>query len=237
MFEPMPFESFRQSLVPRGRSKGWQQGEHLLLAAPTSGGKTTLASKLLPIRKHVVIAVTKIADPVIEKEFKGWTRLAYWPRGGPPSWETRILLWPKPGKSLAETKAVQKEVMGNALDAISLQGNRCVCIDEMLYFSDPKFLGLGNEIGMMHYFGRSSGISMVSLTQRPSWIPRVIYSSVSHALIARTKDREDAKRLADLGGTDARELGANLEKLLDKHDYVYTNPQGNARSAIINTRR
>lgn len=217
--------------------KGWKQGEHMLIAGPTSAGKTTLASKLLPIRSHAVMLVTKTDDPVFAEEFKDWTRYHSWPKNGPPSWEKRILLWPKPGKSLMETKAVQREVMGNALDAIGTQGKRTVCVDECIYMADPKFLGLGNEIGMLHYFGRSAGITMLTLAQRPAWVPRIIMSSVTHAYVARTRDKDDAKRLADFGGVDAKEISANTAALADRHDYVYINPQGDSTPTIINTRR
>lgn len=238
-----PRQPFAQHLeqqrarVYKGDNLGWHQGDHIMIVGPTSAGKTTLASKLLPLRSHVVMLVTKMRDPTFEREYKGWTRLNSWPRKGPPQWENRVLLWPKPGKTLAETKGIQREVFADALDRIARQGNRTVCVDETLYMGDPKYLNLGNEIGMLHYFGRSSGVSMVTLTQRPAWIPKIIYSSVTHAYVARTKDRDDAKRLADLGGTDAKELAANLETLTDKHDYCYVNPQGDAPGVILNTRR
>lgn len=228
-----PQESWRDHLS----KLRWTQGDHILISAPTKAGKTTLMRSLVEKRSHVVVFVSKMKDPTFEAEFKGWTILREWPKGGPKPYETRILLWPKPGKTLKETIMNQRVVFRNALDAISREGNRCVVIDESLMMNDPRLVGLGNEIGLLHYYGRSAGISMVDLTQRPSWIPKVIYSSVTHAYIARTRDAQDAKRLADMGGVDARELAANLLVLPNRHDYVYVNPQGDAPSTIINTRK
>ena len=215
----------------------WRQGEHVLVSGPTSAGKTTLAAQLLPRRSHVVMLVTKLKDPTFASEYKGWERLEKWPKGGPPSYMRRILLWPKPEKTTRATILKQRDVMRDTLDAILHEGGRCVCVDEGLYFSDPKYLGLSTELGMMHYTGRSAGISMVTLAQRPFYLPKVVLSSITHGYFARTRDKDDLKRLADIGSVDTKEVAANLATLSDRHDYVYLNPQGDARSAVVNTRR
>lgn len=216
----------------------WAQGDHLLISAPTKAGKTTMMRQLVEKRSHVVVFVSKMQDDVFAREFKGWHRLEEWPSGGPRSWMTRILLWPKPIKNdINATMRKQREVFSTALNEILTQGNRCVVIDESLMMNDAKLLNLGTEIGMAHYYGRSAGITMVDLTQRPSWIPRVIYSSVTHAYIASTKDRDDARRLSDMGGIDAKEVGHNLMRLPSRHDYLYLNPLGDSRPVVVNTRK
>lgn len=215
----------------------WEQGDHMLLSAPTKAGKTTMMRQLIEKRSHVVVMVSKMKDPVFTREFKDFDRFDEWPHGGPRIWQNRVLLWPKPEKNVRDTLAKQREVFSDALNAILNQGNRCVVIDESLMMNDPKLLGLGTEIGMAHYYGRSAGITMLDLTQRPSWIPRVIYSSVTHAYIASTKDRDDAKRLSDMGGIDAKEVGYNLIRLPSRHDYIYLNPLGDVSPAVVNTRK
>jgi hypothetical protein len=78
---------------------------------------------------------------------------------------------------------------------------------------------------------------MVVLTQRPAWIPRIIYSSASHVFLGATAgDRDDSRALASLGGRDSKRVADHLETL-PKHDLVYLNPMGSARSRIVNTRR
>jgi len=208
-----------------------------MISAPTNGGKTTLAADLVRQRSHVVVFVSKLNDDTLTHRFKGWTRLTEWPKGGPHAWQTRILLWPKAAKTIRETVQRQRDVFAPALDAIFHEGNRCIVIDETLMFSDPRMIGLGDQLGMLHYTGRSAGLSLVTLSQRPAWIPKVIYSSVTHAYIARTRDAQDLKRLADLGGIDTNELRRNLSQLTDRRDYVYVNPQGDAPPAVVNTRR
>lgn len=215
----------------------WRQGEHVLISGPTSAGKTTLAASLLPRRSHVVMLVTKMKDPTFANEYRDWERLEKWPRGGPLNYQRRILLWPKPEKTTAATIAKQRDIMRETMDAILHEGGRCVCVDEGLYFSDPMFLNLKAELGMLHYTGRSAGISMVTLAQRPFYLPKIVLSSITHGYFARTRDKDDLKRLADIGSVDAKEVAANLAVLKDRHDYVYLNPQGDGASSIVNTRK
>lgn len=215
----------------------WRQGDHMLISAPTNAGKTTMARKLIEKRSHVVVFVSKMKDPTFTNDFRDFDRLTDWPKGGPRGYQNRILLWPTPEKLVTDTLAKQRDVFRTAINAILHQGNRCVVIDESLMMTDPQFVGLGKEIGLAHYYGRSAGITMLDLTQRPSWIPRVIYSSVSHAYIASTKDKDDARRLSEMGGVDAKEVGHNLMRLPTRHDYVYLNPLGDAQPTIVNTRR
>lgn len=219
------------------RNLQWDQGDHVLISGPTKAGKTTMMRQLIEKRSHKVVFVSKMQDPTFDNDFKGFERITEWPKGGPRPWQKELLLWPKPEKDIRDTLAKQQNVFREAINAILTQGNRCVVIDESLMMNDPRLVNLGTEIGMAHYYGRSAGITMVDLTQRPSWIPKVIYSSVSHAYIASTKDAVDAKRLADLGGVDAKEVAANLFALPTRQDYVYLNPLGDASPTVINTRR
>jgi len=216
----------------------WRQGEHVLVCGPTSSGKTTLVRPLLERRGHVVMLVTKTKDPTIERDFSGWTRFDRWPkRGLRYDRHTRVLIWPRSGKTMRETIAIQREVHKDALNQVMREGNICLYVDEGLYFADPKYMGLSTELGMLHYTGRSAGISMVTAAQRPFYLPKVILSSITHGYFARTRDKDDLKRLADIGSVDTREVAANLGALTDRHDFVYLNPQGTASPAVLNTRK
>jgi hypothetical protein len=217
----------------------WHQGDHLLIAAPTKAGKTTMVRRLADKRSHSVMLVTKTHDPTIRNEFKGWDVLRSWP---PSPWQDKVLLWPKPQRTARATLMHQRGVFGEALDRI-FRGNRDgwsgwnVIVDESHYLTSREFCDLGPAIAMLHHQGRSAGVSMVNLTQRPAWIPKIIYSSVTHAWIARTRDMDDLKRLADLGGIDPRQMRDTVARLPSRHDYVYVNPQGDARPVIVNTRK
>lgn len=217
--------------------RNWRQGEHLLMSAPTSAGKTTFIKPILEQRSHVVALFTKLADPTIRNQFAGYKRFEKWPKHGLTRQETRVMIWPKPEKTLAATIAKHREIMAHALDRITADGNRAVLIDEGLYLTDPKFGNLAREVGMLHYTGRSLGITMVTLMQRPFYIPKVVLSSVTHAYVARTYDAGDQKRLSDFGAVDAKEIIHNMHSLSDRHDFIYLNPQGDAPAAIVNSRK
>ena len=216
----------------------FRQGEHILVSGPTSAGKTTLVRGPIEKRGHVVALFTKLKDPTISNDYKGYKRFDRWPKHGFKPSENRVMVWPYPEKTLAATIAKQKAVMRETLDAIARDGSWCVMIDEMLYMTQSEYLNLGQQIGLLHFYGRSSGVSCVALTQRPFHIPRIVLSSATHAYFARSYDSGDMKRMSELGSMDAREITYNMRhSITDRHDFLYLNPQGDAESRVVNTRK
>lgn len=210
----------------------WQQGEHLTIIGPTSSGKTTLAGALLPKRGWVVGMFSKARDKTPDAAFKGWETVRDWPRRGLESDQRRVMLWPQQRPTIPETMEWHADVFKRALDTTAKRGNRALYLDETQYLID---CGLGQRVSYLHYFARSAGISAVTSMQRPKFVPRIIMSSVTHAYIARTFDRDDIRRLSDLGGVNASELATNLAAITDRHTFVYVNPQGDARPSLVNT--
>jgi len=228
----------RQSWTDHLNTLRFRQGEHILVSGPTSAGKTTLVRPLLDKRKYVVALFTKLKDKTISADYKGFKRFETWPKHGFKPTENRVMIWPTPEKTLQATIAKQRNVMREALDTIARQGSWCVMLDEMLYMTDNQYLNLGKQIGMLHFYGRSSGVSCIALAQRPFNIPRIVLSSATHAYFARTFDANDAKRLSELGSMDSREITHNMRvSITDRHDFLYLNPQGDAESRVVNTRK
>lgn len=195
----------------------WLPGEHVAIVGPTGVGKTTLLTKILPIRTNVVVFVTKVHDTTIARGFPDYEIRRKWSKRDTAR---KILLWPKPGKTIRETIASQKAVFQKALDEIFQDQNWTVVFDEQHYMATE--LGLGKEQTMYFHQGRSSGLTVVAGTQRPAWVPVVTYSATTHAFIWKTTYDEDRKRLADLGGVDKKQLEYNMLKL-GKHDFIYVN--------------
>lgn len=215
-------------LYPHLRST-WQQGEHLSIIGPTGCGKTTLESRMLDVRDSVVVFVTKIYDDTISGDFRDYKRIYSWPP--PKAWDNKVLLWPDTkGLTIRETYRKQRDVFKHALDTIFRERNWCVVFDEQHYMC--KQLGLDVENAMLLQQGRSSGLSVVNGTQRPSWVPVVTYSSATHAMIYRTTYRDDLRRLSELGGVDMRDMQSNLLTLA-KHDFIYVNTR---RGDVIRSR-
>lgn len=229
--DPYPRVRFAEHL----RTLRWRQGEHMLMAANTQCGKSTLAAKLSHRRDNVVVLASKPSDDNLRRRYADYLRMDQWnPPRNPDRKESRILLWPKKAATLEGTIPIQRPVFKDCLDSVSRMKGWCVIVDEAHWCSE--FLRLSKEIAVLHHQGSSSGITMVTLTQRPSWIPKIIYSSASHAYIGFTANRDDLRQLSNLGGIDAPRVMDTVQRL-GKHDMLYLNPMGDGNPCIINTQQ
>lgn len=196
----------------------WKQGEHLITIGETGSGKTILLSKLMPLRKYVVVFVTKTHDSSFDKsKWPGFTVMREW-NAAKAAQAGHVLLWPKPGKTISETVENQIAVFDKALNEIFRDKGWAVCIDELQWVVDE--LKFAREMRTYQHQARSSGITVISGFQRPSHVPVITYGSASHAFISRQSEDGDVKRLAALGGIDADKLRAALP-LLPKHHWLY----------------
>lgn len=205
----------------------WRQGEHVLISGATGSGKTALARHVDEIRiqagGHVMVFVCKLRpDDTILEDYKGWTRWEKW-KNNPAPHENRVLLWPdtSKAKTMKQALAIQQEIFGHAMDKLSQQGKWTLHVDEGLYVCDNKFLNFSQELAMLHALGRSSKLTIVTLTQRPSHLPLILYGSASHAFIGRTRESVDNKRLSELGSKhSAKELSGRINAQ-GRHDFLW----------------
>lgn len=216
------FRSFMSSL-------DWRQGEHVLLAAPTQTGKTTLASMLAPRRSDVVVLASKVQDDNLRNRYRSFRRYDKWP---PLRSDHRILLWPKRQQTLSGNVDTQRVIFKSCLDDVGRAGGWCVIVDEAHWCS--QFLRLDREIAVLHHQGSSSGITMMVLTQRPAWIPRIVYSSATHVFLGKTSARDDLKSISSMGGGLSKQVAETLDGM-GRHDLLYLNPMGDHDPVIINT--
>lgn len=187
----------------------WKQGEHILLSGATGAGKTTLARYIVEERVKregfvCVLIFKPIDDPTILREYQGWTRWKSWKRN-PSSWERRVLVWPDVSKAKGDTKSIleiQHGVFSKTFAGLNHKGRWTVQVDDGLYLTDPEFLNMSRQLAMAHAIGRSGDLTMVTLTQRPSHLPLILYGSAAHAMVGRTREAVDQKRLAALGSRE-----------------------------------
>lgn len=208
----VPWEQLQRDLT-----RNWAQGEHIAIVGPTGCGKTTLISRLMPVRSYIVVFVSKVHDSTLRNDFPEFERIEQWP---PKLHQNKVLLWPKPGKTVRETYLKQREIFQKAMDSIFLERNWCVVFDEQHYLCHD--LKLAPENTMFQHQGRSSGLSVVNGCQRPAWVPLVTFSGSTHSFFWRTTLKTDLNRMSDTGGIEKRELESNMLTLA-KHEFVYVN--------------
>lgn len=202
----------------------WRQGQHLTIVGLIGSGKTTLAKLLLQRRQFVIMLATKRLDPIYtELEQEGYkivttvadleAAVAELEEGEPG----RFIF--KPPLSSPSKQAIrdQTEQFQQVLLYIYNSGNWAVFCDEIRYLTEN--LGLRSEFEVLWLQGRTLGISVVALTQRPVAIPLLAFDQAYYMFIFRVNHKDDIDRIADYSGQFGPQVEFTLPRLAP-HDFL-----------------
>lgn len=209
----IPWDKFTRDILK------WRAGEHFGLIGPTGLGKTTMMLNLLPLHPYVVVFATKPADKTMDALIQngGYLKIAKWESLDPYQFPRRVL-WPNARDLNSEVR--QREVFHDAFSKIYREGNWTVALDETWYIDN--ILKLESDIKTYLLQARSLGISLVTATQRPAWVPREIYTSCTHLMFWRVNDETDLRSLSGIGWRSA-ELIKNAVSNLEMYQSLYVN--------------
>jgi hypothetical protein len=208
----------------------WRQGEHVAAVAPTGAGKTTLLLELIPLRRHSIFFGTKPDDPLYHKLVNkhGFRRVESIDEMR--SYDERILLWPKPVKNdIRATMRKQQHAFAAAINMIISQGGWTAWLDESKYMAEN--LGLKQLLTYLLEQSRSIKVTVICGGQRPAWLPASTLPNSTHLFLWKSNKREDAQRLADVGGIDAKMITEQL-KTLDEHEFIYIKSRGTSSQVV-----
>jgi len=212
----------------------WRQGEHVSLIGPTGTGKTTAMLGLLQQRRYVCVLGTKPADETLSSLVQrggGYKRITAWP---PPRVRERVVLWPRVTRASDLPRIAG--IMRHALDEAFAEGGWCIAADEVWFLSHK--LKLADMLETYWSQGRSIGLTLVATTQRPAWVPRMMYSQATHLFLWRDADRTNLDRIKDitsgaLNSGDIRQIVGSLAK----HEALYLNTRTGAMARTTAPKR
>jgi len=208
----------------------YKQSEHVTVIGPTGCGKTTLVTKLIEPRGHVVAFGVKFVDETFAKLVKkdGWARVKGSWKSRPKSAQ-RVALWPNES-DLDKVVEVHNKIFGDALKEIYRQGHWTVWMDELTYLADH--VGLKKLIRRLYILARSNRISLVGSAQRPAFIPLEAYNQATHLFLFYTGHETDLLKLGSFNGTSARQV-ATAVATLPEHYFLHVNAK--TRRQVIST--
>lgn len=216
----LPWHEFREWFATQ-----WEQGQHVTMIGTTGSGKTTLLKQVIGIRSYVVIFGVKGRDDTMEDFLQsGYVKMQRWN----PDVDDYVVLWPEI-KGVAH-RAKQREIFEEAIDSIFRSGGWCVVLDEVSYLSDT--LKMQENLKFLLNQGRSSGISVVGMTQRPAFIPLAFYDQATHLFVWRDNDHRNLTRVGELAGLASRVVQREVAELR-RREVLYLNKDTGYRVRTI----
>lgn len=207
------------------------QPEHMEIVGMNGSGKTHFLAKILQERMIVrntpmVIVCTKPADSTILK--LGWPVTDRWED---VRQNRQVIFWPRTKRMGRDRRVYQERKIEDLLDRLWTPGsNTLLAFDEIAY-AESLSPNMRDIIEMYWREGRSQGITVVGMKQRPQGANRHMSSETWWTVAFVPKDQDDAERFAELFGNRRTWLPVFEAMDPDNHEFLIRHTK--TRSAYI----
>lgn len=204
-------------------AEGTFEGQHIEVTGQNGSGKTYVLTALLQDRARLrgsaeILVATKAADRTLG--LLGWPVVDDWK--GVQRYE-QVVFWPRTGLVGEEAEAYHEEKIYELLSRLwGADANVVVAFDEVGYIE-----GLSSRVRKLvrQYWreGRSHGISVIAMKQRPVGVVREQHSETRWKIVFPPADEGDMRRFAELLG-QPRDWAPVLDSLdQEQHQFVIRN--------------
>lgn len=135
----------------------------------------------------------------------------------------KVVVWPQaPEKATSEQRqAIMHRALRDVMTWAHRTGGWTIIADETMYLSEQ--LRLEKDLNEIWYGGRTMGISLVSLMQRPARVPRLAFSQADFIFLGKFNDKRDIETLRDIATVVPGEVMVrgitSLSK--EKHEFLF----------------
>lgn len=207
------------------------QPEHMEIVGMNGSGKTHFLATVLQQRMIVrntpmVIVCTKPADSTILK--LGWPVTDQWEE---VRQHRQVIFWPRTKAMGRARRAYHERKIEDLLDRLWVpDSNTLIAFDEIAY-AESLSPNLRDIIEMYWREGRSQGITVVGMKQRPQGANRHMSSETWWTVAFVPKDQDDAERFAELFGN--RKTWLPVFEMMDPDNHEFLIRHTRSRAAYI----
>ena len=189
--------------------------------------------------QFILVLATKRKDPLVtELAHKGYKVTAstdgvLWAENEPVT--PRVVVWPQFGENIGARSrlALQAEAIRNVLDWADKTGGWTIVADETMWLHEN--LRLEKELNAIWYQGRTQGLSLIALAQRPSRIPRLAFSQATYLFLGKFADKRDIETLREISSAVPKEIIESGIRSLSKenHECLFVDAQRDELAIVV----
>lgn len=191
---------------------------NMAIVGKAGSGKSTLTREISDLRERTVLFGSKMNDDPLYKPLlqRGYVIREKWTPENTE--EPKVIFRPPLAGPSKEALAQQREAFRQALIRLWQIGGWEVWLDEVRYLTEQ--LGLTTELNLLWLQGRSAGVTMVSLTQRPVSVPLNMFEQSRFLITARITGRDDRRTMSDYAGA-SRDVVFELASQLEPREFLF----------------